>query len=255
MNDRQKRLFKWAWQSKSLQWFLGSLLALYLRLLKRTTHFTVDPPDALDSLEKQQPVIVAMWHGQHFMVPLARRKTMRFATLISNHGDGEVNAVAARQLGINLIRGSGGHEAYQFKNRGGAKALRAMLKTLEQGISMCFTADVPKVARFAGEGIVTLARMSGRPIIPTAIVSARYKSFNSWDRACIGLPFAKGAIVLGEPVFVPQGAKGVELERFRLMVEQAMDRVHERAYGLLGAVDPGASLVLARQSRNTKMAP
>jgi lysophospholipid acyltransferase (LPLAT)-like uncharacterized protein len=249
MKDRFRRLLKWAWRSKGLHWFLGSLLALYLRLLKRTMHFTVNPPDALDRLEKQQPAILAMWHGQHFMVPIARRKTMRFATLISSHGDGEVNAVAARQFGIHPIRGSGGHEAYQFRNRGGAKALRAMLRTLEQGISMCFTADVPKVARVTGEGIVLLARISGRPIIPTAIVSARYKAFKSWDRACIGLPFSKGAIVLGDPVFVPQTARGTELDQFRLMVEQAMDRVHEQAYSMLGAVDPGGMFAQARKPR------
>ena len=64
------------------------------------------------------------------------------------------------------------------------------------------TADVPKIARVCGEGIVTLARLSGRPIVPVAVVTSRRIDFESWDRASLGLPFGRGAMVLGEPIRV-----------------------------------------------------
>jgi lysophospholipid acyltransferase (LPLAT)-like uncharacterized protein len=41
------------------------------------------------------------------------------------------------------------------------------------------TADMPKRARTAGLGIVTLARLSGRPIVPTAVVTSRRLQFDT----------------------------------------------------------------------------
>jgi lysophospholipid acyltransferase (LPLAT)-like uncharacterized protein len=102
------------------------------------------------------------------------------------------------------------------------------------------TADVPKIARRCGEGIVTLARLSGRPIVPVAVVTSRRKDFDTWDKTFVGLPFGRGAIVLGEPLFVSGDAGPEALEAARLAVEDELDRVHARAYALVGATDPGA---------------
>jgi lysophospholipid acyltransferase (LPLAT)-like uncharacterized protein len=87
---------------------------------------------------------------------------------------------------------------------------------------------------------VTLAQMSGRPIVPVAVVTSRRIDFNSWDRASIGLPFGRGAIVLGEPFHVSREADAAALEGYRVSVEQELDRIHERAYALVGSKDPGA---------------
>ena len=48
-----------------------------------------------------------------------------------------------------------------------------MLGALEEGYNVALTADVPKVARVAGLGIVKLASASGRPIYPIAIATRR----------------------------------------------------------------------------------
>ena len=47
-----------------------------------------------------------------------------------------------------------------------------MLIALEEGYNVALTADVPKVARVCGPGIVKLASMSGRPIYPVAIATS-----------------------------------------------------------------------------------
>ena len=102
-----------------------------------------------------------MWHGQHLMMPLARPETMdRLAVLISRHEDAGAQALAAERLGITPVRGSGGpvDRAYY---KGGAPAMRELLRQLESGSSVAMTADVPKRARVAGLGIVTLAKLSG----------------------------------------------------------------------------------------------
>jgi lysophospholipid acyltransferase (LPLAT)-like uncharacterized protein len=242
------------WRSRPVQLFLGGLLAFYLRLIKATTPFAIEPAGVLAEIENNQPVIIAMWHGQHFMAPLVMTPRMRFATLISRHGDGEINAIAARMFGIKPIRGSGGQTAEQVARRGGSGALRAMIATIESGASLCFTADVPKVARVAGKGIVTLARHTGRPIIPMAAVTRRRFSFRSWDRASIGMPFTRGALVLGEPIAVDRRAGPTEIEAARLAVEAGLDAVHRRAYAIVDAIDPGADHADIREARQAARA-
>jgi len=218
---------------------VGFGLARYLALVQRTNRWVMEPPGAYDRIGPLMPVIAAMWHGQHFMTHFAKRPGDRAASLVSRSGDGELNATALRHIGVRAIRGSGAR-GRDFREKGGVAALRAMMRALADGEMVVLTADVPKIARVCGEGIVTLARLSGRPIVPVAVVTSRRIDFKSWDRASLGLPFGRGAIVLGEPIAVARDADAAELARMRRMVEQGIDGVHERAYALVGARDPGA---------------
>jgi lysophospholipid acyltransferase (LPLAT)-like uncharacterized protein len=239
-----KRLIR----SRAVQEALGFLVAGYLKLVQRTNRFVMEPADAYDRID--MPVIAAMWHGQHFMIHFAKRPQDRAASLVSRSGDGEFNAIALRHLGVRAIRGSGAR-GRDIRKKGGVQAMRAMLRALNDGEMVVMTADIPKISRVCGVGIVTLAQMSGRPIVPVAVVTSRRIDFNSWDRASIGLPFGRGAIVLGEPVSVPQDADDQVIESLRQRVERELDRVHERAYALVGSQDPGSktSPMLAGGSR------
>jgi lysophospholipid acyltransferase (LPLAT)-like uncharacterized protein len=221
---------------------LGFLLAAYIRLVRRTNLFDVEPPDIDAFIAGETPLIVAMWHGQHFMISYAWPKSIpRMAALISRHGDGGANAAALRRLGVAPIRGSGGR-ADRMRRKGGAPAMRDLLRALSEGASVAMTADLPKRPRVAGLGIVTLARLSGRPIAPVAVVTSRRFDFNSWDRASLGKPFGRGAIVIGDLIHVPADAEDAALEGFRLAVENGLDIAHQRAYAKVGSVDPGADL-------------
>jgi lysophospholipid acyltransferase (LPLAT)-like uncharacterized protein len=220
---------------------LGFGIARYLRLVQKTNSWIMEPADAYDRIGPMMPVIAAMWHGQHFMIHFAKRPQDPAASLVSRSGDGEINAVALRRLGVRAIRGSGAR-GRDYREKGGVSALRGMLRALEGGEMVVMTADVPKIARVCGNGIVTLARLSGRPIVPVAVVTSRRIDFKSWDRASVGLPFGRGAMVLGEPIFVPREAGDTGLAAARRRVEDELDRVHARAYALIGATDPGAAL-------------
>jgi lysophospholipid acyltransferase (LPLAT)-like uncharacterized protein len=225
----------------------GLLLARYLRLVQRTNVFVTEPADIYGTLEPLQPFIGAMWHGQHFMAPYLRRPQDRAASLVSKSRDGELNAVALHHLGIRAIRGSGARGRDQ-RLKGGAQALRDMLKAIDGGENMFLTADVPKIARRCGEGIVTLGRMSGRPIVPVAVATSRRLTFASWDRASLGLPFGRGAIVAGTPVTVGREAGPDEVEAARRAIERELDRVNAQACALVGLSDPGLSLIAARDA-------
>lgn len=221
---------------------VGFLLASYLRLVERTGRFTTIPKDLDAHIADEKPIIAAMWHGQHLMAPLARPRTMGpLAVMISRHEDAGAQAIAVRRLGITPVRGSGGPVDRQYYKGGGA-AMRQLLRLLESGSSVALTADVPKRARVAGAGIVTLARLSGRPIVPFAVVLRRRVQFDTWDRATLGLPFSRVIVVAGDPVRVAPDADDAALEAARLAVQQGLDEAHARAYAMVGAKDPGAHL-------------
>ena len=216
----------------------GALASANLRLVPRTNRVVPEPPGFGDAIAPDLPAIVAMWHGQHFMVHYAWPPGTRVAALISRHEDGEINAAILRRIGVEPIRGSGGKGAVKTRMHGGAAALRAMARSLEDGRTVVMTADVPKVSRRAGLGIVTLARMTGRPIYPIAVVTSRRFDFRSWDHASMGKPFGRGAMVLGDAIRVPREADDAALEAARSAVEAGLDGAHARAYALVGDRDP-----------------
>lgn len=211
----------------------GGLISGYLNLVHKTSRIVVDPPDAYRRLDAVWPFILATWHGQHFMTPFFRRPTDDLRVLVSRHQDGEINATALRNLGLGLVRGSGDHKR-RFVKKGGAVALRQMVRALGEGATVALTADVPKgPARKAGLGIVTLARMSGRPIVPVAVATSRSITLSTWDKASINLPFSRLVFAIDEPIWVPRDSDEENLERCRQAVDTGLDRVTARAYALV----------------------
>lgn len=213
----------------------GALAAAWLKFVYRTSRFVCEPENILQPLDGRYPYIVAMWHGQSFLVPFMRPSHHDYRVLVSRHATAQIGAVALMRLGIKLIRGSGGRAKKQHQ-RGGPAALRAMLATLENGMCVGSTADVPRKGYVAGTGIVTLARLSGCPIVPVAAATSRMIAVNSWDRATIGLPFSRGAFVVGDLIDVPADADDALLEAKRREVEAALNRAHEKAYALVGRI-------------------
>lgn len=210
----------------------GSVAAWYLRLVWHSSRRTIEPATIYDTV--QVPAIIAMWHGQHFLSPFIKKAEarLRAKVLISRHRDGELNARAAEKLGIGTIRGSGSHTG-EFHRKGGAAAFGLMVDALADGYNMALTADVPKVSRVAGMGVVKLAQYSGRPIYPMAIASSNRIDLKNWDRTAINLPFGRIAFVAGDPIYVARDADDATLQATRLKVEQELNRVTARAYAIV----------------------
>lgn len=221
-------------------WFqraVGILAAEYLRLVWITNRFTFEPADVYDQVEPRMPVILAFWHGQHFLTPFIRNKpSYRAKVLISRHRDGEFNAIAVERLGIGTIRGSGDHGS-AFHRKGGVGAFKEMVRTLEDNYNVALTADVPKRARVAGLGIIMLARESGRPIMPFAMATSRFVRLHNWDRTTINLPFGRGALVGIKEINVPPDADAATMERLRLDLEETLNQATRRAYAMIGRPD------------------
>jgi 3-deoxy-D-manno-octulosonic-acid transferase len=221
--------------TRKLNRLAGSALAGMISLVRRTSRVVYEPADALQRLAADHPLIVATWHGQFMMTSGFRPSPeTKVAAMVARHGDAELIGAAMAKFGVELIRGAGA--GGRKKDRGGAYALRQAVRYLKDGYSIVMTADVPPgPARRAGVGIVMIARMSGRPIVPCAAATSRFRALNTWSRMTINLPGSKLAYVAGDPIWVPADAGEAELEFARLQVERALNAATARAYELVGA--------------------
>ncbi len=230
-----KRITTAPWAQKAI----GIAASEYLRLVWKTSRFVFEPENFYERVVPDLPVIVTVWHGQHFLTSFLKREEHRVKVLISRHRDGEINAIVTERLGAETIRGSGDH-GREFARKGGVSAYRAMVNALGQGYTLVLTADVPKVSRIAGLGIVMLARASGRPIYPVAIATSRRIELDSWDRSAVNLPFSRGAVVAGEPIRVAADADDAALEDARRAVEAGLNAATDRAYEIVDRRRGGA---------------
>jgi lysophospholipid acyltransferase (LPLAT)-like uncharacterized protein len=211
---------------------VGVIAAEYIRFVGKTTRVTIEPSDAFERAEAEMPVIVAFWHGQHLLATNIRRSHYPAKMLVSRHRDGEINAIAAERLGVGTIRGSGNHGG-GFVHKGGVAAFQGMLDALNEGYSVALSADVPKISRKVGLGIIKLAQISGRPILGIAIATHRRIVLNNWDRSTINLPFSRGAGVATETLRVASDADDAALEVARLELEQRLNTATQRAYDIV----------------------
>jgi 3-deoxy-D-manno-octulosonic-acid transferase len=221
--------------TRKLNRIAGSALAGMISLVRRTSRIIYEPEDALARLATDHPLIVATWHGQFMMTAGFRPSPeTKVAAMVARHGDAELIGAAMAKFGVELIRGAGA--GGRKKDRGGAYALRQAVRYLKDGYSIVMTADVPPgPARRAGIGIVMMARLSGRPIVPCAAATSRFRALNTWSRMTINLPGSKLAYVAGDPIWVSPDAGEAELEFARQQLERALNAVTARAYEIVGA--------------------
>ncbi|WP_310621103.1 lysophospholipid acyltransferase family protein [Flexibacterium corallicola] len=212
---------------------LGNLMAWYLRFVRRTSTFHVDPPDFYELKRNKPPYIICLWHGQHFLVPFARPKHWVVKVMISKSADGEINAIAASKLGMGVIRGSGAQRPGQIAKRGGMRGFIEAIKCMREGHSFSMTADVPKgPARKVGRGMVLVAKHSGTPILPVAIATSRHYDFNSWDKASLNLPFSKMCMAVGDEIQIPSDLPDEQVPEYQRIIEDAMNAVTDKAYSM-----------------------
>lgn len=207
------------------------LLANYFRFVRLTSRVLIESDHEPG---KDGPVIYALWHGQSLVNPFRFPRDRKPHLLVAAHGDGQMIGQVMRRLGMPLIIGSGSTERTDPK-KGGARAFLQMLRALRAGDSVELTADVPKAAGVVGEGIVLLARKSGRPIIPFAMTTSRHKRLNTWDRMQLNKPFSKMVFVDGPPISVPDDDSPLAAHQARLA--EALNAAQARAFELAGVRD------------------
>jgi lysophospholipid acyltransferase (LPLAT)-like uncharacterized protein len=199
-----------------------------IRLLHRLIRIDFVGEEHPRSLWQQgEPVIIAFWHDQLLLMVQGYRGPGA-KILISSSKDGELIARTMGYFGQGAVRGS--------SNRGGRRAFRALLELSREPVDLVITPDGPKGPRHTvKDGIVQLARISRRPVIPMAFAVSRGHRFASWDRFLLPYPWGQGVYSFGPPVSFTQGETS---EAFRARLQTALEdndrraRAHLEGYGV-----------------------
>ncbi|XSG80981.1 MAG: glycosyltransferase N-terminal domain-containing protein [Methyloligella sp. ZOD6] len=242
-------MFKSLARSNRLVALAGWLGARYINLVYGTSRIRRMPDDLDQRLKDQDPQIFITWHGQFLLAPKMRPPWVpEVVAMVARHGDAEFIAETLKHFGTNFARGAGAGS--RRKDRGGAKALREAVRALDRGATIVITADVPPgPARRASMGIVTMARLSGRPMVPFGMATKRYFAFNSWSKLTINFPFNTLGIAVGDPVWVPPNADEEEMERARAALENGLNETMAKAYGLAESDDPISDAYRLKRAR------
>ena len=213
---------------------LGSwLAALYMRFAYATCRWQVVGDEAVgEALARHGAALGCFWHGRMLAMPQFWRRRAPLKVLISQHRDGQFIAAAIEQLGYPTIVGSTG--------KGGGPALREIVRTIKSGTSVAITPDGPRGPRMrCAAGIIVAAKFAGCPIVPFAFSAWPSRTFATWDRFLVMAPFARGAILVGEPIMVPRDADPATVEAFRQLLEDRLNAMTAEADRMCGR--PGVS--------------
>lgn len=173
-----------------------------------------------------RPFIASFWHyGVIYVVYQAR--DVPYVAMVSASKDGEYVARILEGKGFATVRGS--------RNRGAVSALKGLMREMATGKTAVLVADGSQgPPRKAQAGTILLASKAGAQVLPVAWSAAHYKTFRSWDRTAIPLPFSRVALCYGKPFSVPADLDSAGLEEYRLKLERELDALYEKAWAEFG---------------------
>ncbi len=188
-------------------------MVLFLDLTYRKTWIGLENLD--DLKRNNQNWIYASWHNNILMDALVL-KNQNLISLVSSSTDGRIAARVLELMGNQTISGS--------SSRNGTKALLSMIKHINSGQKGAITPDGPRGPRYKlQEGIITIARKTGAPLVPIHIEATNQWVFEkSWDKHKLPRPFATVVISVGKPFRVSSKLNRLELEKTRLEFETKM---------------------------------
>ena len=179
--------------------------------------------DTADNSRTTAPVIYCMWHS-HMILAFAsyddhileKWHEKGLVVWVSASGDGAFLAAVLAKFGAHTIRGS--------TSRRGPQALLEASRWLRKGYSVGMTPDGPRGPshQIVQEGIIFLAQISGRPIVPISSFTRWKICLKNWDRTQIPLPFARCELYDNDPVYVPRHATQADREQIRFRLEESM---------------------------------
>lgn len=180
-----------------------------------------------ERLKAEQGQILVTWHGRT-LLPLYHFRNKRFLAMISPSRDGDIMDKLFRRFGWTSVRGSTGRDAL--------KACIGCVRRLQTGSTLAMTPDGPKgPPGVVQAGVIYMARKAGVPIIPAGVSAHPGWRMPSWDQFLLPLPFCRGAIVFGEPLYVPAHAGEQEQEDISLRLRDTIDELERQADALTGA--------------------
>jgi len=172
--------------------------------------------------EAAGPVIYCVWHNRLPLALASYDESLRarwpdegVGAMISASRDGSFLSAVAEAFGVQPIRGS--------SSRRGSQALLEATTWIEKKYSVVITPDGPRGPMYeVHDGILLLAQLTGRAIIPTSNYTRWKIRLRSWDRFQIPLPFARCELRYAAPICVPRDATDAEREQLRQQLQKSM---------------------------------
>jgi lysophospholipid acyltransferase (LPLAT)-like uncharacterized protein len=225
----RRRIGKAILETPAVVYLLSRIATVFLRMLGATWRFSIEGPDPFKN--DPAPHLGAFWHRDAFIAAFVFRDR-GFSVPVSRSRDGDLITQLLVGLGYQLPpRGS--------SSRGGAAALKAITRMVDDGTTVSIQTDGPRgPARVSKHGMVSLARRTGRPISPLAFSAKPCIQFKSWDRTLLPLPFARVVCRFGEGITVPQEATHEEEDAFRYALDCALNELTDQLDDRFGIHDP-----------------
>ncbi len=211
--------YKFRKMKKLPDWLFAFPAALIKILFKCFYRFEIIDPDNVANTARG--VIALAWHNRLlFFAPAlpgkARENTL---AVVSPSRDGQYVSDFLRYFKVGTLRGS--------SNKKGANALLGAIHAIKENKNVAFTPDGPRGPKYKLKpGPIILASKTGVPIYPLAINASRYWSVKSWDAFQIPKPGAKLTLIIGDPIHVPADLDEAGLEKWRQIVENAMNEIN-----------------------------
>jgi hypothetical protein len=210
------------------RWYqrLGALMIYFLtRTYTMTLRIQWDNRSGYFMDELGGPAIYCLWHNRLLLCMDAyHEQTQRrslgkgLAALISASKDGAFLAAILECFCVQPVRGS--------SSRRGPQALLELTSWAERGYDLAITPDGPRGPCYVvQEGVMSLAQLTGLPIVPFGFYAHRKIRLKSWDGFQIPLPFSRCDLSLGKPVHVPREACDAEREEIRKQLEQTLIQI------------------------------
>jgi lysophospholipid acyltransferase (LPLAT)-like uncharacterized protein len=127
---------------------------------------------------------------------------------------------ALTRFGFHAILGS--------TTRKGFSGFKQMVKA--HGSDIAIVPDGPRGPRHQVQiGVIELAKLTGRAVVPLTFSASRRKIFKTWDHFLLPYPFSKGVFIWGEPIVVDPNGDRAHLEERRTLLEKRLNELTERA--------------------------
>jgi len=168
------------------------------------------------------PAIYCVWHNRlalclqiYFGYAHKRKPSAGMAAMVSASKDGAFLTGVLERFRVQPVRGS--------SSRRGPQALLELTTWAERGYDLAITPDGPRgPAYVVQEGIMSLAQITGLPILPASYYLNWKIRVKSWDRFQIPLPFSRCEVNVGKPILVPHKATDAEREALRQQLERTL---------------------------------
>ena len=186
--------------------------------------------------EGKNPLLV-IWHGQG-MLPMATFRNEQLCLYASHGRDPHYKKYLQliRWWTLRFIERMGYRvlDASQFKSE--ARGVMQFIDVLRSGTGSVIAADGPQGPIYhAKPGPTFLAKKADVVLVPLGVVISGGFQMDQWDHFEIPWPFARGVIVIGEPIVVSAKARDAELEAARLALETCMNALTQEARLRIGS--------------------